>query len=450
MKKLLLSFAALIGLTTGAIAQTAELKISDAQKNISVNKTSYVLKDKKLVPSRRADVSSGWYEFTKAYEVNVLLGQQLPTSVYFIQPDTNLYTIYSDGTKGSNAFFGIVGTSFDPKDSTFLNQSEVLTRFNPYTVDSLFFTQFYVRQLDKVKLGGNLVDVVDTAYVQYFNITGLEIGGFTPSAGQPQLFTYPSISKLGSKNLMNTAALKTDTILLGKQAADSVEYENGVPKRFFGRQILLTPNVKSRSTNGANGTQSLFAFSVVYKPMVKAALGDTAITFDGSTWSKKYNLFALRIANLTGHKQEITTRNKLNNMFVTPKDLLFGRTVNGWKSYIPGNAYGSTYFFPSSIYITTPNLSTNKINSGISGIQVYPNPAASNAQVDVVFNLSANAMVKTVVTDMNGRVVLSNEAKQYVTGQNAVVVNTNGLSSGIYMVTLESAAGRMSSKLTVN
>ena len=64
MKKLLLSFAALIGLTTGAIAQTAELKISDAQKNISVNKTSYVLKDKKLVPSRRADVYSDWYNFT--------------------------------------------------------------------------------------------------------------------------------------------------------------------------------------------------------------------------------------------------------------------------------------------------------------------------------------------------------------------------------------------------
>ena len=95
-------------------------------------------------------------------------------------------------------------------------------------------------------------------------------------------------------------------------------------------------------------------------------------------------------------------------------------------------------------------MSTSKINSGITGIQVYPNPAASNAQVDVVFDLSANSMVKTVVTDMNGRVVLSNEAKQCVAGQNAVVVNTNGLSSGIYMVTLESAAGRVSSKLTVN
>ena len=90
MKKLLLSFAALIGLTTGAIAQTAELQISDAQKNISVNKTSYVLKDKKLVPSRRADVYSDWYNFTGSYEEGTLLGQKLDRFVNFIQPDSNL------------------------------------------------------------------------------------------------------------------------------------------------------------------------------------------------------------------------------------------------------------------------------------------------------------------------------------------------------------------------
>ena len=54
MKKLVLSLAALVGLTAGAIAQTAELNISDAQKNISTSKTTYILKDKKLVPGRRA------------------------------------------------------------------------------------------------------------------------------------------------------------------------------------------------------------------------------------------------------------------------------------------------------------------------------------------------------------------------------------------------------------
>ena len=452
MKKLLLSFAALIGLTTGAIAQTAELQISDAQKNISVNKTSYVLKDKKLVPSRRADVYSDWYNFTGSYEEGTLLGQKLDRFVNFIQPDTNLYTVYADGKKSKTGFH-IIGTTFDPKDSNFLASGKsVLTRFNSYTVDSLAFTQFYIRQADQMTINGNLVDIVDTVYIQYFNIGGIKVGGYTMTSSPGVSFKYatPAVDNLSTKSLMNSTAIKTDTLLLTKAFADSLVVENGIPKSFFGRAIQIPVNLKSQSTNGANNSANLFAFSVVYKPMQKAKLGDVGIAYDGSPYLK-YNLYGLSLASLTGHSQEIISTNKINNMFVCNFQVRYGQTLFGFlKSYLPGTVFGNSLFFPSFLHITTPNLSTNKINSGISGIQVYPNPAASNAQVDVVFDLSANSMVKTFVTDMNGRVVLSNEAKQCVAGQNAVVVNTNGLSSGIYMVTLESAAGRVSSKLTVN
>jgi hypothetical protein len=452
MKKLLLSFAALIGLTTGAIAQTAELKISDAQKNISVNKTSYVLKDKKLVPSRRADVYSDWYNFTGSYEEGTLLGQKLEPFVNFIQPDTNLYTVIADGSKVKTGFH-VIGSTFDPKDSNFLATSQnVLTRFNPYTVDSLIFTQSYIRQSDSTIVNGKLVSIVDTVYIQYFNIGGIKVGGYNYQANPGVTYRYatPAVDNFSTKTLLNSAAMKTDTLFLTAADADSLILENGVPKSFKITRVLLTPNVKSQSTNGANNSANLFAFSVVYKPMQKSKLGDVGIAYDGSTWMK-YNLYGVILANLSGHSQEIISTNKINNMFVCNFQVRYGQTLFGFlKSYLPGTVFSNTLFFPNLLKITTPNLSTNKINSGITGIQVYPNPAASNAQVDVVFNLSANAMVKTVVTDMNGRVVLSNEAKQYVTGQNAVVVNTNGLSSGIYMVTLESAAGRMSSKLTVN
>jgi hypothetical protein len=452
MKKLLLSFAALIGLTTGAIAQTAELKIPDAQKNISVNKTTYVLKDKKLVPSRRADVYSDWYNFTGSYEEGTLLGQKLNPFLSFIQPDSNLYTVYPDGKKAPTSWH-VIGSTFDPKDSNFLASGKsVLTRFNPYTVDSLAFTQFYIRQADQMTVNGKLVDIVDTVYIQYFNIGGIKVGGYTltNNPGVSYKYATPAVDNLSTKSLMNSTAIKTDTLLLTKALADSVVLENNIPKSFVGRGIQIPVNLKSQSTNGANNSANLFAFSIVYKPMQKAKLGDIGIAYDGSPYMK-YNLYGLRLASLTGHAQEIISTNKINHMFLCNVQVRYGQTLFGFlKSYIPGTLWTNSLFFPNFVHITTQNLSTDKINSGISGIQVYPNPATSNSQVDVVFNLSANAMVKTVVTDMNGRVVLSNEAKQYVAGENAVVVNTNGLSSGIYMVTLESAAGRMSSKLTVN
>ena len=452
MKKLVLSLAALVGLTAGAIAQTAELNISDAQKNISTSKTTYILKDKKLVPGRRADVYSDWYNFTGSYEEGTLLGQKLDRFVNFIQPDTNLYTVYSDGTKAKTGFH-IIGSTFDPKDSNFLATSQnVLTRFNPYTVDSLAFTQFYIRQADQMTVNGKLVNIVDTVYIQYFNIAGIKVGGysFQSNPGVTYRYATPAVDNLSTKSLMNSTALKTDTILLTKAYADSLVLENGTPKSFIGRSIQIPVNLKSQSTNGANNSANLFAFSIVYKPMQKAKLGDVGIAYDGSSWLK-YNLYGLSLASLTGHSQEIISTNKINNMFVCNFQVRYGQTLFGFlKSYLPGTIWTNSLFFPNFVHITTQNLSTEKMNSGLSGIQVYPNPAASNAQVDVVFNLSANAMVKTVVTDMNGRVVLSNEAKQFVAGQNAVVVNTNGLARGIYMVTLESAAGRVSSKLTVN
>jgi hypothetical protein len=67
-----------------------------------------------------------------------------------------------------------------------------------------------------------------------------------------------------------------------------------------------------------------------------------------------------------------------------------------------------------------------------------------------VFDLTAPSAVKAVVTDLNGRVVSTSASVNCIAGQNSVSVSTAGLSKGIYMVTVESNLGRMSSKLTVN
>jgi hypothetical protein len=452
MKKSLLSLVALLGLTAGAMAQAPSFDVPKEQRNIRKSSTTYVLKDKTLTPSRRAESYSAWYNFTGAYEENELLGQTLSGFVSFIQPDTNLYTVYADGTK-SKIGFHILGTSFDPKDSTFLGKNEVLTRFNPYTVDSLAFTQFYIRLVDQVNVGGTMVDVVDTVYIQYFDITGIKVGGYTLQSNPGVSYSYatPNVDKLSYKSLMNSAAIKTDTLLLTKAFADSLILENGTPKSFIGRGIQIPVDVKSKSTNGADGTTSLFAFSVMYKPMIKAALGDTSLAYNGSTWTKKYNMYGVRLGSLDGHDQSITSKNKINNMFVTNFQVRYGQTLFGFlKSYLPGTVFGSTIFFPSFLHITTPNLSNKNIVAGLSGVQVYPNPVASNSSADVVFDLTAPSAVKAVVTDLNGRVVSTSASVNCIAGQNSVSVSTAGLAKGIYMVTVESNLGRMSSKLTVN
>ena len=60
---------------------------------------------------------------------------------------------------------------------------------------------------------------------------------------------------------------------------DSLILENGTPKSFIGRAIQIPVNLKSQSTNGANNSANLFAFSIVYKPMQKAKLGDVSVRY---------------------------------------------------------------------------------------------------------------------------------------------------------------------------
>ncbi|PHX92279.1 MAG: hypothetical protein CK532_04095 [Flavobacteriales bacterium] len=453
MKKSYLALTLPIFCSLSSFAQIASFDIPKEQKNIHQGKTTFVLKGKTLQPVRRSESYSSWYNYTGAYEESTLLGQKLSGYVSFIYPDTTLYTVYADGTKQKIGFH-VFGNMFDPKDTNFLGVgNQVLTRFNPYTVDSLAFTQFYIRLLDKTIVAGKTVDVVDTVYIQYFDFTGIKTGGYTYNA-TPKLthrYATPNTDKFSTKSLLNSAAIRTDTLLLTASEADSLVYENGTPKSFIGRGIQIPVNVKALSTSGANGFSNLFAFTVVYKPMVKCVLGDTGIAYDGSKWTKKYNSYGVRLASLADHSQEIFSTNKINNMFASNFQLRYGSILFGFlKSYLPGTLFASSIFFPNFLKISTLNLSSQNIQTGISGIQVYPNPVSNNSQTDVVFMLSSNASVRLVLSDMNGRVVSAISAKQFVAGTNSIVVNTEGLSKGIYVLTLESAVGRMTSKLTIN
>ncbi len=83
----------------------------------------------------------------------------------------------------------------------------------------------------------------------------------------------------------------------------------------------------------------------------------------------------------------------------------------------------------------------------VSSFDVYPNPASSNAQV--VYTATEAQEVQLVVTDMQGRTVLS----QYITtmpGFQAQPLDVTSFSNGVYQVALHSKTGVVSQKLVVN
>jgi hypothetical protein len=77
-----------------------------------------------------------------------------------------------------------------------------------------------------------------------------------------------------------------------------------------------------------------------------------------------------------------------------------------------------------------PALGLNEVSNTV-GMNVYPNPANSNATVS--FSLNNEADVNINVTDLSGKVVYTN-ALGTVNGTQSVNVNTDALNSGVYMV----------------
>lgn len=450
MKKSLLSIFTFMLATAGVNAQNVE--VFPEQKNIHVKDQIHTLEGKKLVPtSRGVDDISTWYNFSEAYKEGTLLGQDLTTYVSWLWPDTTAHIVYSAGEKRKVGFH-VIGSTFDPKDSNFLAVGEkTLQKFNPYTVDSVLYTQFYIRQLDSFDFGSGKVEVVDTVYLQYFDITGMDVRTYVYTGQIPQVTYYYGIPKFANFNtgsLLNSTAIKTDTMLLDKSMADSVA-GSGSTTSYFGRFVQLAVGTTSKSTSTVPIWNNLTAYSIVFKPMRKANLGDTLVAYNGSTVDKKFNFYGVRLAYLDQHDHLITTPYRINNFFVSNFEVRYGQTVSIFRSYLPGTIFGSSIFMPHWVHITTSNLSTKGAQAGMTGVVAYPNPSSVNSMIDVNFNMTSAAVVTPSVVDMNGRTVRALDSKTCAAGSNTISINTEGMSKGMYMVVLNSSNGVVSTKINV-
>ena len=446
MKKILLYGLVALGAFQSNAQTVMNQKIHRQDMNPGIIVKDKLTGEKKVVTARATTLSEK-YNFVDAYGEEWMLGTP-STYVRWLSEDSNAVTVYKndDGsTTVSSNQVHVIGSAFDPKDSTFLSIGKTtLSRFNPYTIDTLRWLQFYIRNTDSIDNGGMMQEVVDTLFVQYFTYSGLDFRAFTRNGTNRS--ACPKVDNYKPKTRLNTAAIKTDTIFLTGQYRDSVNYAEG---RLFGRTIGTLPDFKSLSTNGTDVAANVTAFSFVFKPMIKPTLGDTFINWADPSWKRKHNGLGLRASYFADHAQDILSVFKLNNTFWTTGQVAGGQTVNGWKSYFPTTAYDVTTFLDLDIDITVENLSNDKLNNNITAMRIFPNPSSNSSNSIALFELNAPAAVSAKITDLNGRLVSLSSAVQYNKGLNEYVINTNSLSAGIYMVSLESATGILTAKFIV-
>lgn len=395
----------------------------------------------------KRDLGAGWFDYATAY--NDFNGTGLVSSIMFLQPDTNLSIVYSSGDKQGH-FMHVFGRVNDPRDEVFQNNPARFSRHNTYTWDSIRFTQFYIRFADSMKVGNANVAIVDTVFIQYFMPSGLNNSFYSYNADPSKRYYYsaPNRDNYKKATRLNSSAFKTDTLFLTKAFADSVSLD-GANTLFFARSYVAPVGVTIPHSS-TNINASIIGHSFTFKPMKTPKLGDTGVAMDGSTWVNKFNMYGMRYFSKAGVKIEAVDPESQNNTFVTNSSLVYGQTVNGWRSYFPGSIFTNTLVESTDYHLTTQTLSVNTLDANGNGIgNIYPNPSNSSNEIFVPVKLAESKIVTLTICDVTGKVVKTIRA-EYGAGDFDITVSTEGMDSGVYTCTMVAGDFKATTKFVLN
>lgn len=105
------------------------------------------------------------------------------------------------------------------------------------------------------------------------------------------------------------------------------------------------------------------------------------------------------------------------------------------------NGFNNNQGFEAEYYIANVGTAQNDI---VSELSIYPNPAKGYAEIR--FSLAESQQTGFIVSDLTGRVVYREDQK-FMAGFVHKVLQLNHLNSGVYMLTLQNEAGRITRKL---
>ena len=97
-------------------------------------------------------------------------------------------------------------------------------------------------------------------------------------------------------------------------------------------------------------------------------------------------------------------------------------------------------------YACDSTVGIHEISNDISNVSVQPNPFSASAQL--VFNSSVEGNYTVRMTSLIGAVV-SSEEKNIVRGSNDITIERNGLSSGIYLLSISNGSSSITRKVIV-
>ncbi len=101
------------------------------------------------------------------------------------------------------------------------------------------------------------------------------------------------------------------------------------------------------------------------------------------------------------------------------------------------------------IYLTPNSLTDiSEANAAIQNILLFPNPSIENTSL--FFNLKKTEKIKIILSDITGKELEIVTDDTFQKGNQSVMINTSGLSSGVYICIMQCKSYKRSLKLIVN
>ena len=431
-------------MSLGVFAQKSEVKKVPMTKFESANDLNLGKKNNSLGKANRSE----WFSQINDVGGRSAISGNLSGFVAFLRSDSLAKYINNEGvtTYGNNWIS--YGAIFDVTDEIYNLGSGLpigLSRFNSFKLDSIRFTNLYVRNVNTITDGlGNSVPVVDTLYISYFK--GTTIRKFTlQNATQDKLATV----NWNRAQRMAATPFKVDTIFLtANDSTSAIPNAAGNPESSWrnGPITLPVPDGLTVDQSTGRNTNNLLGVTFTFRSAVPTILNnDTAIMVyqkDPSTLpvgAHRANYYGFSIA--TNDQGNWTNPTYYNTSLLAPKWASYTPTKNpdgsdGWDGFLSGNAFVSDIFVNVDFLITTTsdNVSTKEVPNSFTLGNAYPNPASND--VTIAFDLKARKDVKISLVNLLGQEVISIANDNFSAGNNEVKFNVGNLSAGVYFYTM--------------
>jgi hypothetical protein len=347
-------------------------------------------------------------------------------------PDSSVVIAYlNSGTPAMyNNLWISAGQALDVKDVEFSfdPNTEPLSKFNDYSVDSISILYLYDRKIHTV---------TDTMIVSFHK------QGSTPGAMSLWAFGTPPNQNVFASTDFNRStreATKGATVYqirIPLTALDSIANQGvwGV------KTIAIPTSFKGITRNNIIGT------TVSFKPGYTYAAGDTILTGTGVNEPvNPLNAFWVRTLN-NGNNSVYAYYN--NGMLIDKTQLYTDRLQNFGSRYLPSNFYTVSQIVHIDYLISSANVGIKDINTNGYGLgNAYPNPVSVNSSVNIPFVIGKSGDVTLTITNIIGQNVSVNTGK-FNTGENTFTVDLNNLKPGVYFYTISSGNFTSTKKFTV-